>query len=52
MFSIVGGSSVWNIAETLGTGSAKETTLNYTYFSEERGCQSASDVGPGLPTKM
>jgi hypothetical protein len=51
MSSVVGGSCVWNIAKTLGTGSVKETILKCTYFSEERGCQSASDAGPSLLTK-
>jgi hypothetical protein len=52
MQCVAGGSSVWNIAETLGIRSAKKMILKCTFFSGERDCQSAGDVGLGLLIRM
>jgi hypothetical protein len=52
MWRVAGGSCVWNIAETLGIESVRETTSKCTYFSEERGFRYAGDVGLGSLTRM
>jgi len=38
---------VWNIVRILGKISAKARTSNFTYFSEEKNCPFAGNVGAG-----
>jgi len=47
-----GGWRDWNTAKILGMASVKRATSNSTFFSKEKSCLFANNVGVKLQTRM